>query len=452
MALTLGDLVKEMRWSYVGPPSFLDLLYQGVSIDSREGCRERLFVALRGDRHDGHDYVEEAWRKGSPMALVAKAMETPSIVVADTLEAFQGLASFLLDRWSPTVVAVTGSSGKTTTKEMVAALLERHFRVHRTVGNYNNLVGLPYTVANMSPHAQVAVLEMGTNAPGEIARLASIARPHIGVITNIGRAHLGPLGGIEGVRRAKAELLEGIRRDGVLVYNADDPSCRQLAASFPRVCSFGLEGGDVRGQSLRVEERDGRWWTLFTVQVEDEVQEMAIPMPGIHHVYNAVAAVAVAWKMGLTLEDMARALEDFQGPKRRMTLRRWQGILILDDAYNANPDSTWWALKTLVSLPARRRLALLGSMLELGDEAPYWHRWVGREAVALGMDWVGTLGEEAREVARGVMEAGGVAQTFTSHEEAARFLETMLKEGDSLLVKGSRGMAMEKVLGLLGVE
>ncbi len=452
MALTLGRLVQSMGWSYLGPPTLLDLPYRGVSIDSRRECKDKIFVALRGGRFDGHTFVLQAWEKGSPLALVEREMNVPCIPVTRTLDAFQSLASFLLDLWSPTVVAVTGSSGKTTTKDLIAALLGRRYRVHRTEGNYNNLVGLPYTVANMASDIQVAVLEMGTNAPGEIARLGAIARPHIGVLTNVGRAHLGPLGGMEGVRQAKGELLGGIRPGGLLVYNVDDPFSRHLAASFPRTLSFGLEGGDVRARNPRLEERGGDWLTVFTVTVSGVSVEMALTMPGIHHVYNALAATAVALEMGFSLGEVRETLATFEGPKRRMTFRRWRGAMVLDDAYNANPDSTWWALKTLVSLPAKRRLALLGSMLELGDEAVRWHRWVGREAVALGVDWVGTLGEEGREIAVGVEEAGGEARVFSHHEEAAWVLAGVLGEGDALLVKGSRGVMMERVLELLGVE
>jgi len=452
MALTLKTLVERMGWTYLGPRSFLDQVFAGVSIDSRGECRDKVFVALRGEHHDGHRFVAEAWRKGSPVALVNQEMETPSLLVPDTLVAFQDMASFLLDYWAPTVVAITGSSGKTTTKDLLAALLETRYRVHRTMGNYNNLVGLPFTVANMPPDSQVVVLEMGTNAPGEISRLGTIARPHIGVITNIGRAHLGPLGGVEGVKKAKGELLESIREGGLLVYNADDPYCRELAASFPRTLSFGLGKGDVRAFNPRLEEGEGHWWTLFTLQAETESLEVALPLPGIHHVYNVLAAVAVARELGVSLEDGITALASFQSPKGRMNFKKWKGVLILDDAYNANPDSTWWALKTLVSLPAARRFALLGSMLELGEESPKWHRWVGREAVALGVDWVGALGEEARDLAMGVEESGGEARFFSSHREAAEALRGLLREGDLLLLKGSRGVAMEKVLEILGVE
>ena len=409
-------------------------------------------MALKGERHDGHSFVVHAWKKGSPVALVSQEMETPSIVVADTLRAFQDMASYLLDYWAPTVVAITGSSGKTTTKDLLATLLETRYRVHRTLGNYNNLIGLPYTVANMPPGVQVAVLEMGTNAPGEIARLGAIARPHIGVLTNIGRAHLGPLGGLEGVKRAKGELLGGIREGGLLVYNADDSACKELVASFPRTRSFGIQEGEVRAVEPRLEEREDRWWTHFTLVVEGDTREVALPMPGLHHVYNALAAVAVALELGVALEEVPLALATFEGPERRMNVKRWRGVVIMDDAYNANPDSTWWALKTLASLPARRRLVLLGSMLELGEESPRWHQWVGREAVALGMDWIGALGEEAREVVSGVEEAGGDARFFSSHEEAAETLKGLLRDGDVLLVKGSRGVAMERVLELLGVD
>ena len=444
MDITLGDLVNGLGGTYLGPYPLLDSPYKGVSIDSRLECRGRVFVALRGDRFDGHAFAVEAWRKGSPLAVVEKEMALPCLVVPHTLEALQKLASLLLDAWGPKVVAITGSSGKTTTKELIAHLLGGMYRVYKTIKNYNNLVGLPYTVANMPEETQVLVLEMGTNSPGEIYQLSSLVKPHVGVLTNVGRAHLGPLGGVEGVKKAKGELLKGLREDGLLVYNADDPLSRELAHGFPHTFSFGLEGGDVRGGDMRVLQRGERWYTSFSITGPWGKLDALLPLLGTHHVLNALAAVAVALQLGVRPQDMPHLFSCFQGVQGRMEIKRWRGVLILDDTYNANPDSTWWALKTLVSLPAKRRLVLMGSMLELGRESVYWHRWVGEQARLLGVDWLGTLGDEAREI-------GGVCH-FADHREAARTLSSILREGDALLVKGSRGLQMERVLEALGVD
>ncbi len=444
MDMTLGDLVQGLGGTYLGPYPLLDLPYKGVSIDSRVECRGRVFVALRGDRFDGHAFAVEAWRKGSPLAVVEKEMALPCLVVPHSLEALQKLASLLLETWGPKVVAITGSSGKTTTKELIAHLLGGMYRVHKTIKNYNNLVGLPYTVANMPKETQVLVLEMGTNSPGEISRLSALAEPHVGVLTNVGRAHLGPLGGVEGVKKAKGELLKGLREDGLLVYNADDPLSRELAHDFPHTFTFGLEGGEVRGGDIRILQREECWCTSFSITGPWGKLDAILPLLGMHHVLNALAAMAVAFQLGVRPQDILHLLSRFQGVRGRMGIKRWRGVLVLDDTYNANPDSTWWALKTLVSLPAKRRLVLMGSMLELGGENSYWHRWVGEKARLLGVDWLGTLGDEAREI-------GGVCH-FADHQEAARTLSSILREGDALLVKGSRGLQMERVLEALGVD
>ncbi len=444
MDMTLGSLLQGLGGTYLGPYPLLDLHYEGVSIDSRGECRGRVFWALKGERFDGHDFAIEAWRRGSPLAVVEREMALPCLVVSNTLEALQKMASFLLDVWAPQVVAITGSSGKTTTKELVAHLLGGMYRVHKTIKNYNNLVGLPYTVANMPKETQVLVLEMGTNSPGEISRLSCLVRPHVGVLTNVGRAHLGPLGGVDGVKKAKGELLDGLRGDGLLVYNADDPFSRELAKGFPRTFTFGLKGGDIRGGDVGIFQKGEAWFTSFSITGPWGKLDALLPLLGVHHVLNALAAVAVAFQLGVEPRDILHLLAHFQGVQGRMGIKMWRGVLILDDTYNANPDSTWWALKTLVSLPAKRRFVLMGSMLELGKESAYWHRWVGEEARLLGVDWLGTLGDGAREM-------GGVCH-FTDHQEAAHTLASLLKEGDALLVKGSRGLRMEKVLEALGVN
>lgn len=452
MGLTLKDCVEGFQGLYVGPHTILDRPYCGVSIDSRKECYGRVFVALRGDKWDGHSFVSQALLKGSPLAVVERQVEAPHILVSDAVSALQSMAAYLLRKWQPIVVAVTGSSGKTTTKELIARLLGETFRVHKALGNYNNLIGLPYTVANMDPNTQVAVLEMGTNAPGEIALLCSIARPHIGVLTNVGRAHLGPLNGINGVKKAKGEMLHGMRADGLLVYNADDPSCEELAGEFPKTLSFGLEKGDVRARDISLECIDSVWVTSFTIVIGGGEHRAVVPLPGMHHVYNALASVAVALELGVPLDRAVETLGQFSGVDMRMNVKSWGECLIIDDTYNANPDSTWWALKTLGLFPAARRLALLGSMLELGDEADRWHRWIGREAVSAGVEWVGTLGEEARVMAQEVDKAGVEAHHFENHAEASCALAKILKAGDILLVKGSRGMKMELVLEALRSE
>ena len=450
LAATRGDLIALGDRTH----------FPGVTTDTRLLRAGDIFVALRGDTHDGHEFVGEAVRRGAGAVLVEPArigepLGCGVIVVRDTLAALGDLAAFHRRRHLPRVVAVTGSNGKTTTKEMVAAILERAFgaaRVLRTEGTQNNLVGLPLTLLRLAGGEGVAILELGMNGPGEIWRLAEIAEPDVGVITCVAPAHLEGLGSLRGVAEAKGELYRRLRPSATAVVNADDPMVAASARAFPgRHVSFGVAGG---GAEHTVTARDvvdhGLDGTEFHLVVERHGLPVRLAVPGRHNVTNALAAAGIAHALGVQVDTMRAGLEAFQPPGMRMEVTRLpSGVTVLNDAYNANPASMAAALRTLAATRAPRRIAALGEMRELGAASAEAHRTVGAEAAAAGLDALFLLGAYADAVRAGAEAAGLPLERIViaaSHEELAERLHAFARGGDLLLLKGSRGAAMERVL------
>jgi UDP-N-acetylmuramoyl-tripeptide--D-alanyl-D-alanine ligase len=428
---------------------------EGVSTDSRSIAAGQLFVPLRGENFDGHDFLLQAARRGAAACLseeLIAGFPAPVVQVHDTLRALGDLAAAWRERLRGPLVAITGSSGKTTTKEMLASILKETGDGLKTEGNFNNLIGVPLTLFRLDPQShEWAVVEMGMSARGEIARLVQIARPQVGVITNIGHAHLDTLGGIEGVARAKGELFAALPPGGTAVVNADDFRVRSLpVANGVKRVLFGMSpDAQVRGQDLRLRERD----SAFRLCMGSTEVLVRLHAPGRHNVFNALAAAAAAAALGVDPATIARGLARYRPVSGRFNLSSLPGgALLIDDSYNANPLSVKAALTTLSEMPgAGRRIAVLGDMLELGSDAARLHREIGAEAarccdVLLVM---GTLGEET---AAGARAAGMPAKQIwkaDNHREAANRLRNVLARGDRLLVKGSRGMKMEKICALL---
>jgi UDP-N-acetylmuramoyl-tripeptide--D-alanyl-D-alanine ligase len=438
--------------------------FDGVATDTRALRPGQLFVAIRGDTHDGHAFVDEAARRGAGAVLVepSHAGDAPScgvIVVRDTLAALGDLAAFHRRRQAIRVVAVTGSNGKTTTKEMLAAVLTRAYgpgAVLRTVGNLNNLVGLPLTLLRVGGQERVAIVEAGMNAPGEIWRLAQIAAPDVGVVTCVGPAHLERLGSLGAIAEAKGELYRRLRPSAVAVVNADDPLAAATARAFPgRKVAFGLGEAEVAVRARHVVEH-GLEGTDFELVVERHAVPVRLAVPGRHNVTNALAAAGVAHALGVAMEDVRAGLEAFQPPGMRMEVTRLpSGVTVLNDAYNANPASMAAALRTLATSRARRRIAVLGEMRELGAHAVAGHRDVGAEAAAARLDALFVLGPQADDVRAGAEAAGMPAERITvaaSHADLAGRLRSACRSGDLVLLKGSRGAAMEEVLRLLRTD
>lgn len=429
----------------------------GVSTDSRTLMPGDLFFALRGEKHDGHDHVGGVFSRGASGVVVDRDVPLlgTTLRVADTLQALGDLAHAWRRRFRIPVVAITGSNGKTTTKDMTAALLAARYRVLKTHGNFNNLIGLPLTIFRMQEGDGVAVLEMGMNRPGEIDRLARIAEPRIGVITNIARAHLAGLGSLSRIARAKAELLAHIPKEGVAVLNADDPYLKKIKVSSRRV-TFGRKRlATFRATEEKVLGRTGLGGLSFAVKIRGKKEVFRLPVIGLHNISNALAAIAVADHLGVPPVDMRRALASFQTEKKRMeVLSLPGGIDLINDCYNANPDSMAAALRFFKesSPSGRRRVAILGDMLELGEQSVRWHRELGAQASRQDVNLLFAVGSHAGDILRGIgPKARKKMRTFVfgSVEEAAPVIARSLRSGDIVLIKGSRGMKMERITEIL---
>jgi len=422
----------------------------GISTDSRSLNPGELFVPLRGEKFDGHDFLGLAVRQGAAACLsedVIAGFPVPVIHVQDTLRALGDLAGALRRDFSGPVIAVTGSSGKTTTKEMLAAILSVTAPGLKTEGNFNNLIGLPLTLFRLAPEHRWAVLEMGMSARGEIARLAEIADPEIGIITNVGPAHLETLHGLDGVARAKGELFAALKAGGTAVINADDERVAMLpVANGVRRLRFGFSAG----AEIRAEEVVAAGTTVrFRLVLPEGAWPVRLAVAGRHNVYNALAAAAAASALRIPAAAIVRGLQAFRGGRGRMeVVELGNDVLLIEDTYNANPLSVRAALCALDEIGGSgRRIAVLGDMLELGTEAASLHREIGAEA-ARRCDYLILLGTMAGETAAGAWQQGMPAdrvQIVSSHLEAASGLRSLLRRGDRLLVKGSRGMRMEKV-------
>lgn len=425
----------------------------GVSTDSRTLQSGDLFVALRGPTYDGHNYLRQAVESGAAACLseeVVGGLPVPVIQVEDTLEALGAIAASIRNGFKGPVAAVTGTSGKTSTKEMLASILSQCCPGLKTAGNYNNLIGLPLTLANLEPEHRWMVLEMGMNQPGEIRRLSCIARPNVALITNTGPGHLEELGNVAAVAQAKGEILEGLVKGGTAVLNADDPEL--MALTLPqgvRRITFGIKNSaDVMASNIRL----GRQ-VDFSLHLRTEVVETHVPLPGRHQVYNALAAAAVARVMRVKPERIATGLQRVKMAAGRLEVRELDaGITVLDDSYNANPQSMAAALDALKHWPASgRRIAVLADMLELGEASGHCHAELGSCAAQVA-DIVLVYGQWSGEVERGVRTEGldkVQIVRMQDHAEICTWLEHHIEPEDCLLVKGSRGMRMEKVVNFL---
>jgi len=416
----------------------------GWSIDSRTLAAGDLFVALRGPQHDGHDYVAAALEKGAVGAVVEEGSERGALlIVEDTLEALQKLAAWTRLQWAGRVVAVTGSAGKTTTKDVIAHLLAAQMATGKTIGNLNNHVGVPLSILRLPDECRVAVLEMGMNHAGEIRALARIARPEVGVVTNVGYAHVEAFGSIEAVAMAKRELIEELPADGVAVLNADDrrvAGFRQIYGG--RVVTFGFsEGAEVRAEAVELGTASVRFH-YAGVRFES-------PLVGRHGVLNVLAGLAVAKVFEIAPERLREAVRTLAPGKMRGERLERNGIVIWNDSYNSNPEAARAMVDVLRETPARRRVAVLGEMLELGQSAETLHRDVGKYVAAQGIDvLLGIRGAACFTVEEAVRTglSDSAAYFFDDPAAAGDFLRGFLREGDAVLFKGSRGVRVELAL------
>jgi len=450
--------VKRLLEAVGAAPGRMDerLLHEvigGVSTDTRTLRRGEVFFAVKGERFDGADYVGEAFEKGALLAVVNEDSMVrdyggnPVAAVKDTVKALGDAAGDYRSLFDGAVVAVTGTSGKTTTREMMLAVLRRRFRVHGTAGNFNNHIGVPLSVFGLRRGHECAVFELGMSGPGEIAYLAAMVRPEVGVVLNVGPAHMEFFPSLEAVADAKMELLGVLPRDAVAVINGDDALLRPARDRCGcRIVTFGVENpADYRARGIAVGPDGCPSFEVGGVRI-------SLKVPGVHNVYNALAAHAVGAVMGVDAALSAAALEEFTAPGMRMQVEESGGIRYINDSYNANPMSMRCAAKVLNDMEVReggRKIAVLGDMLELGETARDAHLNVGRIFGGLGLSHLFLVGEHAGDYREGAVDAGmepGRIECFADSETAARFIDGFRRPGDVILVKGSRGMRMERIV------
>jgi len=459
MKLQLQDVATwmgaELRLRDGDPPQELAT---GYSIDTRTLAPGDLFFAIRGERHDAHDFVAAALERGARAAVVSRSKVTDLLdlarnhtllIVDDPLIALQTLATAVRRHWNKHVIGITGSAGKTTTKEAVAEVLGARFRVLKSHGNLNNEFGMPLQLLKLEPEHEIAVVEMGMSHIGEIAALARIAHPDWGVVTNVGNAHAQNFpDGVAGIARAKYELVQSLPASGVAILNCDDPYVGQFGRDFHgRSIYFGI-GPCADPRASHIEEL-GAAGVRFQVTAGEEQATVTMALLGRHNIWNAMAAIAAGLELGIPLADCASAAGRLRPPDKRGEVLRIGDATVINDCYNSNPEALKSMIETLAAMPARRRILVAGEMLELGSEAIVLHRACGRAAAEKGIDLVVGVRGNAQYIVEAAREAGALALFLPSSLEAGEWLKAELRAGDAVLLKASRGVGLEQALRVL---
>jgi UDP-N-acetylmuramoyl-tripeptide--D-alanyl-D-alanine ligase len=459
MNLQLNQIAKAVNGSLAGAG---EIMARGYSIDTRTLNAGDLFFAVKGPRFDGHDFLQQALERKAAGVVIERGTITPAagfgvVKVGSTVDALQTLARFVRRQWGRPIVGVTGSAGKTTTKEMIAAVLSRKFTVLRSIGNLNNEFGLPLCLLRVEPIQTMAVLEMGMSAKGEIRKLAGIAEPNAGVITNVNAVHLEFFDSIDGIAAAKAELLEGLIEPRVAFLNFDDPRVRAMAGKFSgKVVSYGIESEAMfKAHHVRELGLDG---TAFTVRHQNDQggdQDFVLPLLGQHNIANAVAAIAVGVSHEIPWNDVRDALAAMRAEKKRGEIVKFgDGFAVIDDSYNSNPKALTEMIRFLGRLNGfSRKVIVAGEMLELGPASAELHRECGREAASTGAALLLAVQGTARSILDGARDAGmeeARLKFVPDAAEAGEVLARFVRSGDVILVKGSRGVKLEQVLTALG--
>ena len=437
-----------------------DELMEGLSTDSRRMIPGHMFLALKGEIYDGHNFLDEAIDAGAAGIIVQSdtirheeisANNLAIITVSSTLKALGDLALWWRKQWGGRVIAITGSNGKSTTKEMAASILSLKANTLKSPGNFNNLIGLPLTILSLEGDHKIAVLEMGMNRPGEIARLTQIAEPDIGMITNVARAHLEGLGDFDGVVKAKGELLRVMSGESTAILNGDDKATAGLAPTFPGpVITFGLgKNNHVRAGNIK---NIGDGTQSFNIYMDNERVPVKIRLPGVHNIFNALGGAAIAFCLSISSELVAKGLEDFRALKGRFQIIDLNGgVRIIDDTYNANPSSLWAALQSIKDLAGKKQGLVigLGEMMELGREASKYHFDAGQLVAGMGARYLVALGEHGRQIIKGACKGGiDITQTHlaTTHAEMIDAIKANVREGDIVFLKGSRKVGLDEVV------
>jgi UDP-N-acetylmuramoyl-tripeptide--D-alanyl-D-alanine ligase len=423
-----------------------------LCLDSREAAAGVVFWPLKGLRFDAHDFIPQVMGKGALMSVINEnrvgSLPLEAYVpVDDTTAGLLRLAKGYQRSFHLKKVAITGSNGKTTTKEMLKAILSRKFRTFATPGNLNNQIGVPMTIFQFKHTHEMAIVEMGTSGPDEIRPLSLATEPNIAVITNVGASHLEGLGSVDNVFKEKMNITAGLQKNGLLVLNADDSRlCKVRSTRNYRVITFGIRRGIYKPADLKWNENACASFKIGRTQFQ-------LSVPGIHNLYNALAAIAVADALKVPKAEMASALKSFHAANMRMEIRNANGFKVVADCYNANPSSTRMALETIGSVTGcNRRIAVLGDMLELGVGSKDLHRDMGRLVPEMNFDFLLTIGQDAKEIQVGAIQGGMRSERalhFDTVQDANSYLSEMVRMGDIILVKGSRGMKLEQVVEAL---
>ncbi|MBO4400431.1 MAG: UDP-N-acetylmuramoyl-tripeptide--D-alanyl-D-alanine ligase [Selenomonadaceae bacterium] len=448
--LSLTEILKatQAETDFTG-----EIFFSGVTTDSRKIVEGSLFVALKGENFNGEDFAQDAIKKGAAAVLVSKGAKNISgiaLKVDDTLTAYQQIAASWRSRFNIPVVAITGSSGKTTTKDLTAAVLSGLGKVCKTAANFNNEIGVPMTLLELDVTHKAAVVEIGMRGLHQIETLARYVKPTIGTVINVNETHIEILGSVENIARAKAELVEAIPSGGTVILNADNPytlNMKNLAASGVKVITYALKNpADLTAENISIDSGA----TEFTLNYGGARYDFEIPIIGRHNVSNALAAVAAGLSVGLTIDEIKRGISSLVTTRMRFEVIRRDGIIIVNDAYNASPASMRASIKTVAEIYASRKIAVLADMLELGEISKKAHREIGAELAANNFDTLIVLGELGKFIADGARDAG-LKNIFVAenHENAAKKVHAVQREGDVILFKASHGMHLEKVIELI---
>lgn len=428
-----------------------NMLINNIVTDSRMVKSGDLFIALEGEIHDGHDFILDTVKNGASAIIVSKPVNTLQQVhvihVDNTLKAMWQLAAYYRQKFLKPVIAVTGSVGKTSTKDMIAAVLSGKYNIHKSKGNFNNHIGMPLTVLGFENKHDAMVVEMGMRGFGEVRELTHIARPNIAVITNIGLSHIERLETQENILKAKLEIVEGLEGEGVLILNANDPLLSRVDRSIAKkVLYIGVDTeADYTAYSIVDNGEEG---VSFKVNIEGKEVDVHIPAVGRHNVFNALYGIACGALLGMSPEEILTGLKSYRPEGMRLNIIEKDGIKFINDCYNASPDSMRAALLVLKSIAQGSRcIAILGNMFELGEVAGAAHYGVGKMCGDLGIDFTAAIGENACDIAKGIGDSSKF-KIFDTHEEIVQYMKGILKKGDVVLIKGSRGMKMERILEL----
>jgi UDP-N-acetylmuramoyl-tripeptide--D-alanyl-D-alanine ligase len=454
--ITVNEVVSAIGGRQIsGSP---DKFIRGLSTDSRRMIPGDMFLALKGEIYDGHNFLAEAINAGAAGVIIEsnnnrrKELSINNlavITVSSTLKALGDLALWWRKQWGGRVIAITGSNGKSTTKEMAASILSLKANTMKSPGNFNNLIGLPLTILLLEEDHRMAVLEMGMNRAGEIARLTQIAEPDIGMITNVARAHLEGLGDLNGVIKAKGELLREMSQESTAILNGDNELYARLASIFQgQIITFGLgKMNQVRAGDIK---EIGDCTQAFNIYIKGERVPVKIKLPGIHNIFNALGSAAIAFCLSISSEFIAQGLEDFRPLKGRFQIIDLKGgIQIIDDTYNSNPSSLMAALQTIKALKKQDLVVGLGEMMELGKEASKYHFDAGQLVAGAGARYLVVLGEHGRQIIEGACKGGmDIKKTYlaANHAEMIDAIKARVREGDIVFLKGSRKVALDKVV------